>query len=62
MPVSSSGRVVIEMDPQLKRRLYSALALDQLHLKDWFQAQAEQYLASREQTPLFPPLSVEKNK
>lgn len=59
MPVGPSGRVVLEIDPQLKRRLYSALALDQMHLKDWFRAQVERYLADQEQGSLFPPATTE---
>jgi hypothetical protein len=54
MPIGSSGRIVVEVDPELKRRLYSALALDQRNLKDWFVAVAEGYIATRHQNELFP--------
>ena len=47
MPVGSSGRVVIEIDQNLKRRLYSALALEQSTLKDWFCQSVEQFLVAR---------------
>jgi hypothetical protein len=47
-----SGRIVIEVDPALKRDLHSALAADGLSLKDWFIHQTKQYLAERDQPPL----------
>lgn len=31
-----SGRVVIELEPELKRQLYSILAVQGLTLKEWF--------------------------
>ena len=46
MSKSESGRVVIEIDPELKRYLYSALALDQQTLKEWFVNNAERYISS----------------
>lgn len=36
MAVGESGRIVIDVDPKVKRRLYSALALSGSTLKDWF--------------------------
>lgn len=39
-----SGRVVIEVDPALKRDLYVALATEEATLKDWFIQQAQAYL------------------
>jgi len=47
MSKSESGRVVIEIDPEMKRFLYSALALDQQTLKEWFVDHAKQYISSR---------------
>ena len=47
MPKGQSGRVVIEVDPTLKRRLYSALAIENSTLKDWFISTATEYLADR---------------
>lgn len=46
MSVGSSGRVVIEMDPGLKKALHAALAARGLTLKQWFVLQAEEYLNS----------------
>lgn len=42
-----SGRIVIEVDPDLKRRLYSALAMKNLTLKQWFIGLAEQHLSAQ---------------
>jgi hypothetical protein len=39
-----SGRIVLEVDPTLKKQLYSILALEQKTLKDWFIQQAEQHV------------------
>jgi hypothetical protein len=47
MPIGSSGRVVIEIDESLKRRLYSALALEQSTLKDWFCQSVEHFLVAK---------------
>lgn len=44
MAKGDSGRIVIEIDPDLKRRLHSALALKSQSLKDWFVAAANTYL------------------
>lgn len=46
MSRGSSGRIVVEVDPALKKRLYAALSLDGATLKDWFRKRAEVYLAS----------------
>jgi len=39
-PRSKSGRVVIDVDPELKRNLYSVLTLADHSLKDWFVREA----------------------
>lgn len=44
MSVGRSGRIVIEVEPDVKRLLYSALARDGLTLKNWFLRSAESYL------------------
>jgi len=46
-----SGRVVIEIDPALKRSLYSALATESQTLKDWFIVAASAYLRGKSQQP-----------
>ena len=49
MPRGESGRIVIEVSPELKRQLYSALALKNQTLKGWFIEAAEQYLVEAKQ-------------
>jgi hypothetical protein len=44
MPVSDSGRVLIEIDPELKRDLYSALDREGLTLKEWFTRHVQRYI------------------
>ena len=44
MPKGTSGRIVVHVDAILKRRLYSALAMDNKTLKQWFIQEAERYL------------------
>ena len=46
MPRSPGGRIVVEVDPDLKKRLYAALSLDGTTLKDWFIKEVERYLKS----------------
>ncbi|AYM78766.1 hypothetical protein D9M09_25490 [Janthinobacterium agaricidamnosum] len=47
MSIGNSGRIVIEIEPEAKRRLYAALAYEGLTLKDWFLKNAEKYLVDR---------------
>jgi len=55
MPIGQSGRIVIEVDPSLKRELYSALRQKGLSLKDWLVGDAETYLrADQKQLEIFP--------
>lgn len=55
MPVGVSGRIVIEIDPELKQELYEALTEQGLNLKQWFLGNAKTYLDQRVQPtlPLF---------
>jgi len=46
MAKSDSGRVVIEVDPDLKDRLHTELSLSGMNMKEWFTEQAETFLAS----------------
>ena len=48
MPRGSSGRIVINIDPNLKQALYVKLAQANSSLKSWFIDKAEQ--ASQEHT------------
>jgi len=44
MSIGSSGRIVIEVEPNLKRELYSNLLAEGLSLKEWFVLHANQYV------------------
>jgi hypothetical protein len=44
MPRGTSGRIVIEVNPELKDELYSVLQEQELTLKDWFISNAQDYL------------------
>lgn len=48
MAQGKSGRIVIEINPELKRDLYSALAKKGITLKDWFIEQAKDYLTTND--------------
>ena len=51
--IGASGRIVIEVPPELKRELHSLLAQDGLTLKQWFIQQAEDYISRSRQPLLF---------
>lgn len=44
MAKGESGRIVLEVDPELKKTLYSILAMEQQTLKDWFIGKAEKHI------------------
>lgn len=52
MSIGKSGRIVIEVEPVLKKDLYSSLAKEGLTLKEWFLKNAVIYLDKKSQTPL----------
>ncbi|HGN8651877.1 TPA: hypothetical protein ACK1V7_004754 [Enterobacter cloacae] len=56
MSIGNSGRIVIEVKPEVKRRLYSALASEGISLKEWFLRNAEHYLEGNYK----PPALLEK--
>ncbi len=60
MAVGESGRIVIDVDPEVKRRLYSALAISGSTLKDWFLKNALSFCEEADQ-PLLLPNSVGRN-
>ena len=75
MAVGESGRIVIDVDPEVKRRLYSALALSGSTLKDWFLKNAFTFCEESQQPLLVantaknpsalgekPPSSVDSQK
>ena len=53
MAKGTSGRLVIEIDPDLKKVLYQALGDDGLNLKQWFLSNVEDYLNRQTELPLF---------
>lgn len=51
MARGTSGRIVVEIEPALKRALYSRLASDGRTFKDWATAQIEAYVGRTESRP-----------
>ena len=52
MPVGQSGRIVVEIEPELKQDLYAALRQDGVSLKQWFLDNTNEYLRDRGQLSL----------
>lgn len=52
MSIGNSGRVVVEVDPDLKKELYASLTREGLTLKDWFIESAQTYLLNKTQMSL----------
>ena len=48
-----SGRLVVDIDPELKLALHAALAAEGLSLKDWVVKRANDYIEERSQPRLF---------
>ena len=57
MAKGASGRVVIELDPSLKKDLYASLGQEGLTLKDWFIQSANRYVAEQVQPSLALPFA-----
>lgn len=49
MAIGKSGKIVVEMEVELKRELHAALQRDGFTLKEWLVASARRYLATRNQ-------------
>jgi hypothetical protein len=60
MSIGSSGRIVIEVETNIKRELYSALSREGMTLKEWFLKNANSYISDRTQIPL-PLLNSQEN-
>lgn len=58
MPRSESGRVVVEIDPRVKKKLHARLALSGTTLKEWFSTLAENYVDYDVGEPLFSTQSL----
>ena len=52
MSIGNSGRIVLEVDADLKRQMYTALTHEGLTLKDWFIAQAQDFIEHHSQLNL----------
>ena len=57
MAKGNSGRLVIEIDPDLKQELYQALGNEGLNLKQWFLENVADYLEHQMQPGDTKPLS-----
>lgn len=53
MARGKSGRVVLEIDPELKRNLYHVLESKQQTMKEWFIREAEVLIHKHEHPSLF---------
>lgn len=47
MAKGESGRIVLEVEPELKKALYSILAMEQQTLKDWFIDKAQKHIKEK---------------
>ena len=52
MSIGTNGRIVIEIEPDLKQELHIALRKEGMNLKEWFLQNATDYLADRGQLRL----------
>jgi len=55
MAKGSSGRIVVEIEPEIKHELYEALDKEGLTLKEWFLRNAGVFLKDRGQMSLLLP-------
>ena len=61
MARGKSGRIVLEIDPDLKRRLYSALESQQQTMKDWFVKEAQSVVYGAKESSAEPDTDIEKD-
>lgn len=52
MSIGDSGRIVIEIGPDLKKELHSVLRKEGTNLKSWFLKNVDQFLAEKGQQSL----------
>ncbi len=62
MPQGKSGRVVIDIDPELKAELYVELAKRQVTMKEWFLTNAGALLAEGRRQPLLWETTEKKER
>lgn len=60
--VGASGRIVVEVDTDLKQQLYAALQNEGITLKEWFLHNARSYLSTCVQPSLFESTHSEVNQ
>jgi len=61
MSIGNSGRIVIEIEPELKKELHTVLRMEGTNLKTWFLTNVEQLLSEKGQQSL-PLESVDQAK
>ena len=54
MPVGRSARVVVELEPEVKRRMYAQLAREGRTMKDWFRERVDRYLTGQDSQTRLP--------
>jgi hypothetical protein len=57
-----SGRIVVEIEPQLKAALYAELTRHGLTFKDWLVSQAKVYIYDGRQPSLFAPDTLTQSR
>ena len=62
MSIGKSGRIVIEIEPDLKRELHAALKKEGVNLKAWFLESATEFLAERGQLKLSLEVNEERQE
>ncbi len=62
MAIGSSGRIVIEINPEIKQALYKQLKAEELHLKKWFLNHVDGFLKGKVQLPLSLDTTEQNNK
>lgn len=60
MARGKSGRIVLEIDPNLKKNLYLALEKNEQTLREWFVSEVEKFIFSQQQPELFENLFKKK--
>lgn len=59
MARGDSGRIVIEIDPEKKQKLYEVLDSERTTLKSWFLERVDSYLEEQLQPSMFPSTNDE---
>ena len=60
MAKGSSGRLVIEIDPSIKKELYEKLGEKGLNMREWFLINANAYLKQNKQSALLIDIAHQK--